>query len=365
MVTIQLKKCVFMFLIFLTLVLTLCGQARAETSPLQVCVTTPDLASLVREVGGDRVAITVFAKPTEDPHFVEAKPGFIKALNGCDLYVQTGLELELGWAPVLLENARNGGILPGSAGFLDASTAIAPLEIPTQPVDRSMGDVHPRGNPHYLLDPLNGLKVAGLIRDKLSELQPADQDYFSGHHQDFAQRLGRSFIGEQLAAKYSLIDIEKLALLFEHGKLRAYLEGQNETALLGGWLGLMQAHAGVKAVDDHNLWPYFAHRFGVRILGHLEPKPGVPPTTRHLQSIIAEMRAEDVPVIITAPYYDPRHARFVMEQTGAVAAPLANQPGSRTGTDDYLDLIDYNVREMAKAIQTSRDRGPKTRSTPV
>jgi ABC-type Zn uptake system ZnuABC Zn-binding protein ZnuA len=118
--------------------------------------------SLVREVGGDRVSVTYFAKGTEDPHFVEAKPSFIKALSQCDLYVQTGMDLEIGWAPVLLQNARNGAVLPGAPGYLDASKVISPLEIPTGPTDRSMGDVHPLGNPHYLLDPLNGPKVARL-----------------------------------------------------------------------------------------------------------------------------------------------------------------------------------------------------------
>ena len=122
--------------------------AQDAARPIQVCATVPELGSLAREVGGDRVSITVFAKGTEDPHFVEAKPSFIKALSQCDLYIQVGMDLEIGWAPVLLQNARNGAVLPGAPGFLDASKGISPLEIPTGPVDRSMGDVHPQGNPH-------------------------------------------------------------------------------------------------------------------------------------------------------------------------------------------------------------------------
>ena len=149
--------------------------AQGDARPLQVAVTIPDLGSLVREIGGDQVAVTVFAKGTEDAHFVEAKPSFIKTLSEADLFIQMGLEMEMGWAPVLQQNARNAKVLPGARGFLDASTVITPLDVPTGPVDRSLGDVHEAGNPHYLLDPINGLRVARLIRDKLIELRPERQ----------------------------------------------------------------------------------------------------------------------------------------------------------------------------------------------
>src|SRR5262245_27303768 len=150
-----------------SLVAVLGAAAAADAEPLRVVATTPDLASLVRAVGGDQVSITVLAKPTEDPHFVEAKPSFVKALSEADLYVSNGLQLEMGYAPVLLAGARNPRIVPGAPGHLDASVAVTPLDVPTGTVDRSMGDVHPFGNPHYLLDPLLGLKVAGLVRDAL------------------------------------------------------------------------------------------------------------------------------------------------------------------------------------------------------
>ncbi|MGH7964977.1 MAG: metal ABC transporter substrate-binding protein, partial [Candidatus Binatia bacterium] len=223
--------------IFWGLVLMLSGftGATASAQPLQVCATVPELGSLVREVGGDRVAVTVFAKGTEDPHFVDAKPSFIKALSECPLYVQAGMDAEIGWAPVLLRQARNAQVQPGARGHLDASVVVNPLEIPTVAVDRSMGDVHPFGNPHYLLDPINGLHVAALIRDKLSELQPQSSKYFDDRSQAFRQRLGAALVGEPLAKKY---DFEKLALLFEHGRLDAFLKSQGEEALLGGWLGL-------------------------------------------------------------------------------------------------------------------------------
>jgi ABC-type Zn uptake system ZnuABC Zn-binding protein ZnuA len=324
------------------------AEAQSDAQPIQVCATVPELGSLAREVGGDQVAVSVFGKGTEDPHFVEAKPSFIKVLSQCELYVQIGMELEMGWAPVLLQNARNGRVLPGARGYLDASTVITPLEVPSGPVDRSMGDVHPAGNPHYLLDPINGLRVARLIRDKLSELRPERQKYFDERYANFRQRLGAALVGETLAKKY---DVEKLALLFEAGKLGDFLKSQGEESLLGGWFGLMTPYRGAKAVGDHNMWPYFARRFGISVIGFLEPKPGLPPTTKHLNELIESMRAQGVKVILANPYFDPRFAQFVAERTGAQVVNIAHMVGARPGTDDYISMIDYDVRQLAAALR--------------
>ncbi len=325
--------------------------AQEAARPIQVCATVPDLGSLTREVGGDQVSVTVFAKGPEDAHFLEPKPSFIKALSQCDLYIQAGMDLEIGWVPNLLQNARNGAVSPGGRGFLDASSVITPLEVPTGPVDRSMGDVHPLGNPHYLVDPLNGLRVARLIRDKLIELRPSQKSYFEERYVSFSRRLGEALVGEKLARKY---DVEKLALLFERGRLEAFLKGQGEASLLGGWLGLMLPYYGTKVVDDHNTWPYFARRFGIQIIGHLEPKPGIPPTTGHLRALVERMRVEGVKAVLASPYYDPRHAQFISENTGARVVNLAHQVGGREGTGDYLSMIDYDVRQLAAALRGGR-----------
>jgi hypothetical protein len=162
------------------------------------------------------------------------------------------MEMEVGWTPVLLQNARNGRVLSGNSGYLDASTVVVPLEMPTGMVDRSMGDVHPDGNPHYLLDPMNGLKVAGLIRDRLVELRPAKKSYFSDRYEAFRQKTAMAMVGEKLAAKY---EVEKLALLYQQGRLGAFLKERKEDALLGGWLGKMLPYAGTRAAADHNQWP--------------------------------------------------------------------------------------------------------------
>jgi ABC-type Zn uptake system ZnuABC Zn-binding protein ZnuA len=325
------------------------GYAQTATAPLQVVATVPELGSLVHEIGGEHVAVTVLAKATEDPHFVEAKPSFIKSLSQADVYVQVGLEAEIGWAPVLLQQARNARVLPGASGYVDAATVITPLEVPAGPIDRSMGDVHPFGNPHYLLDPLQGLKVAQLLRDKLMALRPEQRAYFESRYAAFRQRLGTALVGETLAQKY---DVEKLALLFEHQKLGTFLQAQGEASLLGGWLGHLIAYTEVKAVSDHNAWPYFAQRFHIHMVGFLEPRPGVPPTTKHLRELIRAMQTQGVKLILASSYYDPRHAQFVAQHTSAKVVPLANQVGAREGTEDYISMVDYNVRQLVTALRS-------------
>jgi ABC-type Zn uptake system ZnuABC Zn-binding protein ZnuA len=210
-----------------------------------------------------------------------------------------------------------------------------------------MGDVHPFGNPHYLLDPVQGLKVARLLRDRLSALRPASRSYFETQYAAFGQRLGTALVGEALAKKY---EVEKLLLLLEHGRLQAFLQSQGEATLLGGWLGRMAPYAGTRAVADHNIWPYFARRFGIDIVGFMEPKPGIPPTTQQLQGLVKTMRAQSVRLILASAYYDPRHARFLAQNTGARVVEMANQAGARAGTDDYLRLVDYNVRQFVTAL---------------
>jgi ABC-type Zn uptake system ZnuABC Zn-binding protein ZnuA len=257
------------------------------------------------------------------------------------------MELEIGYAPVLLQNARNSRVLVGAPGFVDCSKVITPMEIPTGVVDRSMGDVHPLGNPHYLLDPLNGLLVARLIRDRLIELRPEKKPLFEERYAMLNRKIGDALVGEKLARKY---EFENLAILYEQGKVEPFLREQKEDGSLGGWLGMMLPYRGSKVVGDHNLWPYFARRFGISLVGFLEPKPGISPTTKHLQALVEMMKAERVKVVLSSPYFEIRYAEFVSKNTGAKIVPLAHQVGSRPGTDSYIRMIDYNVRELAKAL---------------
>ena len=318
--------------------------ARADT--LRVCATVPDLGDLARTIGGSAVDVTVFAKGPEDDHFVEARPSFIKALSRCGLYIQVGLELEIGYAPLLLQNSRNGDIQRGTKGYLDASSVIIPLEVPAGPVDRSMGDVHPYGNPHYLLDPLNGLAVAGLIRDRLTELVQDQKSLFEENFNRFQKDMMTALVGPKLAGRF---DPVKLADLVRRQELAGFLKEQKAEGDMGGWLKDMASIAGTKITADHNLWAYLARTFGLQIALFLEPKPGIPPTTAHLQEVVARMNAEKIGVIFKSVYFDPRSAQFVAQHTGARIAAMAHQSGSRPGTEGYLKTIDYDVREFLRA----------------
>jgi ABC-type Zn uptake system ZnuABC Zn-binding protein ZnuA len=263
------------------------------------------------------------------------------------------LDLEVGWAPLLLENSRNARIQPGAAGYIDASVVIDPLQVPTTPVSRLLGDVHAAGNPHYLTDPINGLHVANLLKQRMSELRREFASYFEQRYAQFAHHLAQQLVGPRLAEQYGASGAEKLATLYQRGKLEAFLESQGQLTQLSGWLGQMLPHRGAEVVDDHDLWPYFAARFGIEVLGHMEPKPGIPPTTKHLRELVERMHAANVSVIVTSAYYDPRHAQFLASQTDAKVVPLANQVGAQPGTDDYLSMVDYNVRRLASALDAS------------
>lgn len=311
------------------------GVAQTEGPTLHVCATVPELGDLARAVGGQQVAVTVFAKGTEDPERIEPKPSFIKALREADLYIELG-GVEAGWAPQLLQAAGNNRLLPGAPGHLDASTALTHI-----------ADQVGSPGPYYLLDPLNGLEVAARIRDKLSQLRPKQKAYFTARYDAFAQRLAGALLGEQLARKYGSERIRELASLFERDNLGAFLQARGDLPLLGGWFGKMYPHYGEVVVADTKIWGYFARRFGLKMLGEIEPKPGVAATTKHLRELVQTMRAENDRLVIVTVYYDPRQAQFIADQTGAQVIRLAHRIGAVPEANDYINLFDYDVQKLA------------------
>jgi ABC-type Zn uptake system ZnuABC Zn-binding protein ZnuA len=320
--------------------------AAASAAPLRVVATVPDLGDLARQVGGEAVEVQVLTKGPQDPHFVEPRPSFIRLLHDADALLLVGLDLEAGWLPVLLQGARNARIQLGREGYVDASQAIAPLEVPVGVVDRSMGDVHPFGNPHYLLDPVNGLRVARLLRDRFSELRPEDATAFAAGYGAFAKRLAERLVGPEIAGRHAA---EELIGAVDAGTLPSILAERGEADALGGWLGAARPLEGALVVTDHRLWSYFVRRFGMLAVDTLEPRPGIAPTTRHLGEVVELVRARQVPVILSSPYFDVRHARWVAERTGARVAAMAHQVGARDGTDDYLATVEYNLRQVTEA----------------
>lgn len=330
------------------LVLSLITPSVLRAEPIKACATVPELGNLIEAVGGDRVSVTVFAKGTEDPHYLDARPSFIRELSDADLFIQVGLDLEAAWAPLLLRSSRNSRIQPGGPGFVDASSVIEPIDIPTGNVDRSMGDVHPQGNPHYLADPLNGLKVAALLRDRLSELNPENAGVYANNYGRFRHRLGTAMVGATLNEKY---EFEKLALLNQHGRLAGFLAQQNDLDHLAGWLGRLRPYSGAKIITYHKSWPYFANRFGFTIAEHLEPKPGIPPGPGHLLQVIKVIKAEQIKVLLVEPWISPQATQAIAAKTGVkvVRAATSTTPGDVLY--DYIAAVDDVVTKVAKSYE--------------
>jgi zinc/manganese transport system substrate-binding protein len=321
---------------------------RSHAAPLEVVATVPDLGDLVRVVGGDQVSVSVITKGPQDPHVVEPRPSLIRQLHDADLFVLTGMDLEIGWAPVLLQGARNPKILPGGEGYLDTSSVVTPLEVPAATSNRSMGDLHPYGNPHYLTDPVHGLRVAALLRDALGSLRPDERAGFEQRCERFVQQTLEHLVGTELVASYGP---EEVARLLDSGRFDAELRARDHTERLGGWLAQMRPYAGTRAIEDHQFWAYFAHRFGIELVTTLEPYPGIAPSTRQLARVVETIRAEKIPLILSTAYFDPRHAHWVAERTGARVVLLAHQAGARSSADGYLGAIDYNVRQVVTALR--------------
>jgi zinc/manganese transport system substrate-binding protein len=286
--------------------------APPPAAPLKIVATTEDLGSLAREIGGDRITVDVFSRGYQDPHFVEAKPSFILKLVGADLLIVVGRELEIGWLPPLLTQSRNAKIQPGGKGYLDASMNVKILEIPTGQITRAMGDVHPSGNPHYWLDPDNGRRIAQSIRDKLTELQPADAAVFAQRYTDFDRRL---------------------------------TEAQKR------WDAVMAPLKGAKVVTYHRSWPNFADHFGLNVIGYVEPKPGIPPTPAHTIDLIREMKAQQVKLILVEPYWDVKTPQAIARDTGGEVLVLPPSVGGVPEAKDYISLFDHDVNLLAAAFK--------------
>ena len=313
-----------------------------------VVTTTPDLARLASAVGGPAVTVMSLARGPEDPHFLTARPSLLAGLRRAEVLVETGRELEIGWLPLLVDNARNARILPGQPGRIDASTAVRALGVPAVGTDRSAGDVHAGGNPHFLLDPLCGLQVATLLRDRFTAAWPAEAATFAAGHQALRRALAVALVGEPTAARYEY-DAEQLLLACGRGTLAGVVRDHGDA--LGGFAARLEPLRGRAVVADHDLWLYFAERFGFATPVLLEPRPGVPPSTAHLQQVVAMARERSLAAILVAPYFPPQHAELVAKATGLRIAAMLHQPGGRGGDEDYVGFLEHNVKALAAALQ--------------
>ncbi len=296
--------------VFFTIVATCVASVFPAAAALRVVGTTAEYSSLASQIGGARVSVATIAKPTEDPHFVDARPSQIVALNRADVLIEGGAELEIGWLPPLLDGSRNPKIASGAPGRIVASEGIQLLDIPLA-ADRSQGDTHVIGNPHFMLDPLNSKIVAEHIARVFTALDPP----------------GASLYRTNVASFEAALD-----------------------AKMKEWTAALAPYNGRQIVTYHPTWRYFGRRFGLKADTFLEPKPGIPPSPPHLAKVMQKMQAENIRVLLVEPYQPRKTAEAVVARTGGVVVDVAQFPGALPGTPTYLDLIDTVVKRVARAL---------------
>jgi zinc/manganese transport system substrate-binding protein len=285
--------------------------ASPAVAALNVVATLPDYAAVARDIGGDKVDITTLAKPTEDSHFVDARPSFVVKLKAADVLIEGGAELELGWLPPLLQSARNAKIESGGPGRVVASAGIRLMNVPMN-ASRAAGDVHALGNPHFMVDPIIAKAVAQNIAATFAKLDAANASTYAANEKKFEERIN---------------------------------------AKLQDWGRAMLPFKGQSVVAYHDSWVYFAHRFGLNIDLFLEPKPGIPPSPSHLAEVIGKMKEQKIKAILVEPYQNRKIAEKVASSTGAKVVDFAQFPGALPNTETYIDLINTLVSRLSEAMK--------------
>ena len=289
-------------------IINIAGPAHAK---VRVATTIDTFADFARRLGGDRVAVTSLSHGFMDPHFVEPKPSLIITLNRADLLVHVGLDLEIGWLPPLVLGARNDRIQLGQAGNLDASTMIPVLDVPTTKVDRSMGDIHPAGNPHYWIPPDNAIILAREIAERLEAI---DVD-------------GKSTYERNLHA-------------FE-------AEVQKRRAV---WEAKAAPLRGLKVITYHKSWSYVSRWLGLEEIGYLEAKPGIAPSPSHIAQLIGTMRRDNVKMVMMESFFPRNTAELVAQKAGARVVVLPSDVNAQTAITDYFALVDAVIQSLVEAI---------------
>lgn len=271
---------------------------------LNVVATLPDLASIARAVGGEHVKITTLAQPTEDPHFVDPKPSFARVLNKADVLLEGGADLEAGWLEPLIEGARNPKILPGREGRIAGATGLELKEKPAAGADRSQGDVHPAGNPHYLMDPSNATLVAKTLADRFAKAQLKNATAFEANAMKFADEV-------QASAKK--------------------------------WKDQLATLRGAKVITHHRTFTYFLDAFGLELFDTIEPKPGIEPSPSHIAQLTKRAKEAGVKLILIEANRSRRTADRIATEIGARVVVLEHMP-----SDDYIKWIGGMADAMSK-----------------
>jgi zinc/manganese transport system substrate-binding protein len=300
-------KKLFLFLLFAW---PLLAQAK-----LNVVATLPDFGAIAQDIGGDKVTVTTIAKGTEDPHFVDARPSFIRLLNKADVLIEGGADLEIGWLPPLVNGARNSRILADAPGHVVLSRQVRLKDVPAGPVDRSMGDVHPLGNPHYWLDPQNGKTMASALAEAFSRLDSKNQSYYQANLKQFSERLDQK---------------------------------------IAEWTNALEPIKGTKEVTCHKSFDYFLERFGFELVGTVEPKPGVEPSPTYINALLPRIKNAGVKLVIEEPFRPRKTPEYIAQAIGARLLVLPEKVGGNDKVKDYFSLFDYNVAQISAALKQAK-----------
>lgn len=327
---------------------------------LRVVTTLPTYAAIAREVAGGRAEVSAIARGDEDPHFVNARPSFVRLLQGADLFVTTGLDLEL-WVPGLLDRANNPRVVEGAPGHVVAYSGIQLLDVPAA-VSRAGGDVHVFGNPHVHTDPINGIQVARNIRDGLARVDPDGADGYAARTRDFEDRILRRTYGDELV---EMLGADVLLGLARGGQFWTFVErqtfdGRPLAERVGGWLAEAAPFRGREMACYHKNWAYFSARFQIECAIYVEPRPGIPPSPGHVREVIGTMRERSIPVLFAANYFSRRQVETVAQRAGAAPIRVPEHVDGAAGVDGYFDLFDLWVPCLAAAFEGATP-GPRCR----
>jgi zinc/manganese transport system substrate-binding protein len=328
-----------------------------RAAPVRVVTSLTTYAAIAREIVGDRGQVSSIATGDENPHYVQPKPSFVVLLAGADVFVTTGLDLEL-WVPALLDKAANPKVTESGPGYVAAYNGIPLLDIPAN-YSRSQGDIHVYGNPHIWTEPLNGIQIARNILTALKRVSPQNADYFTAREKDFEDRVYRALYGAELV---TILGGQALADLDRQGKLFGFLDerryqGAPLADRLGGWLKQGMVFRGSQMACYHKEWDYFSREFGIPCVDYVEPKPGIPPPPRHVRELIEKMRERRVRVLLSPGYFDHNQIRQIAERTGAKAVIVPSNVGGAPGVNTYFDLMNTLVGSLVQAYRESASTG--------
>ncbi len=319
-------------------------------APVKVVTSLTTYAAITREIVGDHGHVASIAEGDEDPHFVQPRPSFVPLLRDADLFVTTGMDLEL-WVPALLDRAGNVRVREGGPGYVSAYEGISLMEVPAS-LSRSQGDIHVHGNPHIHTDPINAILIARNVLAGLVRVSPENTAYFTERERDFELRVLRATYGEELVrilTPATLFDLARQNRDLDFLRRTPY-QGQPLLARLGGWMAQARAFRGREMVCYHKEWAYFSRRYGVLCVEYIEAKPGIPPTPRHVQDVIAMMRERRIPVLFASNYFDRGQIRQVAERTGANAVIVPENTHGAPGVETYFDLMNTWLGELSRGF---------------